>query len=103
MSGGFCLGPVPQSIPSLRLHIPLIEPDVRISRIRLSDKASRLRRGMQRRPQLLNRLWSYQAHANLPVPRHLCAGLELRSLPSTGITRLQRCQRSLSPKGRLSR
>ena len=28
--------------PSLRFHIPLIEPDVRISRIRLSDKTSRL-------------------------------------------------------------
>ena len=27
----------------LRLHIPLIEPDVRISRIRLSDKDSYLR------------------------------------------------------------
>ena len=27
----------------LRFHIPLIEPDVRISRIRLSDKVSRLR------------------------------------------------------------
>ena len=29
--------------PWLRLHIPLIEPDVQISRIRLSDKTSRLR------------------------------------------------------------
>jgi hypothetical protein len=29
--------------PWLRFHIPLIEPDVQISRIRLSDKASRLR------------------------------------------------------------
>ena len=28
--------------PWLRLHIPLIEPDVQISRIRLSDKTSRL-------------------------------------------------------------
>ena len=27
----------------LRFHIPLIEPDVRFSRIRLSDKASRFR------------------------------------------------------------
>jgi hypothetical protein len=27
----------------LRFHIPLIEPDVQISRIRLSDKTSRLR------------------------------------------------------------
>ena len=29
--------------PWLRLHIPLIEPDRRLSRIRLSDKISRLR------------------------------------------------------------
>src|SRR5262245_1731622 len=29
--------------PWLRFHIPLIEPDGRISRIRLSDKTSRLR------------------------------------------------------------
>src|SRR4051812_8711123 len=29
--------------PWLRFHIPLIEPDVQISRIRLSDKGSRLR------------------------------------------------------------
>ena len=27
--------------PSLRFHTPLIEPDMRISRIRLSDKTSR--------------------------------------------------------------
>jgi hypothetical protein len=27
----------------LRFHVPLIEPDVQISRIRLSDKTSRLR------------------------------------------------------------
>src|SRR5499433_1382271 len=29
--------------PWLRFHIPLIEPDMQISRIRLSDKPSRLR------------------------------------------------------------
>src|SRR5262245_7200720 len=29
--------------PWLRFHIPLIEPDVQISRIRLSDKTSRFR------------------------------------------------------------
>src|SRR6267378_853796 len=38
--------------PSLRFHIPLIEPDRRISRIRLSDKTSRFR--VQRHLQLLN-------------------------------------------------
>src|SRR6202162_152312 len=32
-----------QARPWLRLHVPLIEPDMQISRIRLSDKTSRLR------------------------------------------------------------
>jgi hypothetical protein len=36
----------------LRFHIPLIKPDVRISRIRLSDKASRVRPREVARPQL---------------------------------------------------
>src|SRR5215470_14856261 len=34
--------------PWLRFHIPLIEPDVQISRIRLSDKTSRLCFGVRR-------------------------------------------------------
>jgi hypothetical protein len=38
--------------PWLRFHIPLIEPDRQISRIRLSDKTSRFR--AQRHLQLLN-------------------------------------------------
>ena len=40
--------------PWLRFHIPLIEPDWQISRIRLSDKTSRLRFRVQRHLQLLN-------------------------------------------------
>ena len=32
--------PVPEYLPLPRLHLPLIEPDVRICRIRLSDKDS---------------------------------------------------------------
>jgi hypothetical protein len=40
--------------PWLRFHIPLIEPDRQISRIRLSDKTSRLRFRVQRHLQLLN-------------------------------------------------
>ena len=43
-----------------RFHIPLIEPDVRNSRIRLSDKASRFRpreaAGQQRQPDQTERL-----------------------------------------------
>src|SRR6266436_619112 len=40
--------------PWLRFHIPLIEPDRQISRIRLSDKTSRLRFRVQRLLQFLN-------------------------------------------------
>ncbi len=43
-------------LPWLRFHIPLIEPDRQISRIRLSDKTSRFR--VQRHLQLLNSYWS---------------------------------------------
>ncbi len=46
--------PVPDYPPLLRLHLPLIEPDVQISRIRLSDKTSALRpqQVLSRSPQL---------------------------------------------------
>ena len=37
MTGGFHPMPVPQFAPWLRFPSPLIEPDVRFSRIRLSD------------------------------------------------------------------
>ena len=50
-SGGSLVVP-----PWLRFHIPLIEPDRQISRIRLSDKTSRFR--VQRHLQLLNICWS---------------------------------------------
>ena len=50
-SGGALVVP-----PALRFHIPLIEPDRQISRIRLSDKTSRFR--VQRHLQLLNIYWS---------------------------------------------
>ena len=46
-SGGASMAP-----PWLRFHIPLIEPDRQISRIRLSDKTSRFR--VQRHLQLLD-------------------------------------------------
>ena len=44
--------------PWLRFHIPLIEPDKQISRIRLSDKSSRLCFRVQRHLQFLNTLRS---------------------------------------------
>ena len=40
--------------PWFRFHIPLIEPDMQISRIRLSDKTSRLCFRVQRLLQFLN-------------------------------------------------
>ena len=47
------------SLTMLRFHFPLIEPDVRISRIRLSDRNHatrlRLRDLRERRPERLNR------------------------------------------------
>jgi len=52
--------PVPEYLPVLRLHLSLIEPDVRICRIRLSDKGScvrsRGRRGQAPKPQQAQRL-----------------------------------------------
>ena len=86
----------------LRFHIPLIEPDVRISRIRLSDKAScvRPRKSLVRQahPSLRHAMppaapgpqWGDR---HRPLPRSLaasCTGLELRPLPSVGVTRLRR-------------
>jgi hypothetical protein len=44
--------------PWLRFHIPLIEPDRQISRIRLSDKNSRLCFRVRRHLQFLNTLRS---------------------------------------------
>ena len=44
--------------PWVRFHIPLIEPDRRISRIRLSDKTSRLCFDVRRHLRILNPFWS---------------------------------------------
>ncbi len=52
LAGGFRYVPVPQSDPWLRFHTPLVEPDVRFSRIRLPDKASRFRPREARRARL---------------------------------------------------
>ena len=73
----------------LRFHSPLIEPDMQISRIRLSDKTSRLVR-VRRHLQFLEHSSEL---IGCPISRSLtasCARLEPRSLPSTGITQLQR-------------
>jgi hypothetical protein len=44
-----------------RFHIPLIEPDMQISRIRLSDKTSRLR------PRLLTPPYAQTYESKVPV------------------------------------
>ena len=56
--------------PWLRFHIPLIEPDRQISRIRLSDKTSRLRFRVQRHLQLLN-IIGVDRFPNLHVLHHV--------------------------------
>src|ERR1700733_10076602 len=75
--------------PWLRFHTPLIEPDVRISRIRLSDKTSR--RLSHATPSAAS-----EHHAELigcPISRSSATSrvcLELRPLPSAGVTRFPR-------------
>src|SRR5260370_1598291 len=67
-----------------------MEPDREICRIRLSDKTSRLYFRVQRRLQFLI---SFRSLIGCPISTSFttyCVCLELRSLPSTGITRLQR-------------
>ncbi len=75
--------------PWLRFHIPLIEPDVRRYRIRLSDKTSHF--------AFARDASAVSEHSSeligCPISRSFatyCVCLELRSLPSTGITRLPR-------------
>ena len=55
---------------TLRFPSPLIEPDVQISRIRLSDKTSRLCSRVQRLPQFLNTR-GVDRLPNLQVLHHL--------------------------------
>src|SRR6267143_97857 len=63
---------------------------MQISRIRLSDKTSRLCFRVQRHLQFLNPSWSLYVAQSPRSFTTYCVCLELRSLPSTGITRLQR-------------
>src|ERR1700684_4154454 len=73
----------------LRFHTPLIDPDVRISRIRLSDKTSR--RLSRATPSAAS-----EHHVELigcPISvsfATFCVCLELRPLPSAGVTRFPR-------------
>ena len=87
----------------LRFHTPLIEPDRRISRIRLSDKAcvsrsshsavnvgwfTALWASLRERLQTVVEFIGSRQSPGCLSPSAL--GLELRPLPSTGVTRLRR-------------
>src|SRR6267143_1944320 len=63
---------------------------MQISRIRLSDKTSRLCFRVQRHLQFLNPSWSLYVAQSPRSFTTYCVCLELRLLPSTGITRFQR-------------
>src|SRR5712672_3643585 len=63
---------------------------MQISRIRLSDKTSRLCFRVQRHLQFLNPSWSLYVAQSPRLFTTYCVCLELRPLPSTGITRFQR-------------
>jgi len=54
-------GGAPIPAPWLRFHIPLIEPDMQIARIRLSDKTSRLH------PRLVTTQGSQTHETEVPV------------------------------------
>src|SRR5271166_6334689 len=96
----------------LRFHTPLIEPDRRISRIRLSDKACviaifplrrqrRLVHGGAGRGSGVSQPVS-GVHRLAPISRlssPSALGLELRPLPSTGVTRRPRYYEPLRHPG----
>src|SRR5215211_5483354 len=75
--------------PWLRFHTPLIEPDMQVSRIRLSDKTSRL----HPRHVAPKRAQAYKPEVPVKVREWM------RSLPSTGITRLRRYYEPLRHPG----
>jgi hypothetical protein len=82
---------------SLRFPSPLIKPDVRISRIRLTDRLHRKAHGATIRLRLAIELplkstdafWCCKAHRQSPTLDLFKSIPEARVLPSTGITRLQ--------------
>jgi hypothetical protein len=78
--------------PCFRFHTPLIQPDVRICRIRLSENTHAIvvshcmLRGLQ--PLKTTRELSGLSPISLSVVAS-CVRLQLRPLPSTGVTRLR--------------
>ncbi len=121
--------PVSHSVPWLRFRSPLIEPDVRISRIRLSDWISRrdprdcvlqdvqlgapcARRLSSResplpsslrtaRSEIVRHASGLQAFANFPALVLFPSAPEVRPLPSTGVDRLPRYYEPLRLPARL--
>ena len=72
-----------------RFHTPLIEPDMQISRIRLSDKTSR--RLSRATPSAVSERCSELIGRPISMSfATFCVCLELRSLPSTRVTRFPR-------------
>jgi hypothetical protein len=99
----FRVSPVVAQYPSamLRFHSPLIEPDRRIYRIRLSDKETRLGPREPRASEALfavacnalHNAWANSGGRLSPMARPLvvsCVDLEPRPLRSTGVTRFRR-------------
>ena len=59
------------ALPWLRFHIPLIEPDRQISRVRLSDKTSRL----HPRRVVLKPAQAYEAEVPVKVRKRISSAL----------------------------
>ena len=79
--------------PCFRFHTPLIEPDVRIYRIRLSEKTHAIAAAIPcdaACDSKKNSSGVIRLIANLPSFVASCVRLQLRPLPSTGVTRLRR-------------
>jgi len=85
------------SVP--RFHIPLVEPDVQISRIRLSDGRRRQAHAARTAsPESPSLIWSrlvffwrrLEACATLPTVVPFTSTSEVRPLSSVGVTRLRR-------------
>ena len=91
--------PVPEYSTLRRFHSPLIEPDVRICRIRLSDGIRPTAHGPPVVPFAVWLVPSATAEsimevigntATLPILGHFHNAPEVRPLPSTRVTRLRR-------------
>jgi hypothetical protein len=80
-SAGASLAP-----PCFRFHTPLIEPDVRICRIRLSEKTHAIAVAIA--CDAVCNFMSGSSPISLSIVAS-CVRLQLRPLPSTGVTRLR--------------